>query len=89
MADRRVTQTGKASDGDITKLCNPDSNFWSSVTKAIAIKQIEDGTHTYYVHEENPRIDVKVILDRIKGKYLRTVADSTSKNNLGKLPDCE
>ncbi len=88
MISRRVTHTGKDAKGDITKLCN-SASAWSFVTKASAIKQIEAKTHSYYVEEEKPRVDVQVVPDKVKGKYLRTTADSTSKNNLGKLPDCD
>ena len=86
MADRRVTRTGKDGDGDITALCGSES--WGRVTKRQAILDIERGTHVYYVHEVAPRVDVRVVQERDGGKYLRTVSDKTSQNNLDNLPNC-
>ncbi len=86
MADRKVTNSGKDQDGDITKLCNP--GVWGSVSKTTAIQQIENGTYTYYVQQPGTnRVDVKVV-DGPTGKYLRTTADSSDANNLDNLPDC-
>ena len=87
MAERRVTKTGKDSDGDITKLCN-NSTTWSFEYKSNAIRHIENGTHTYYVNEAGYRSDVHVYKDGYGNKHLRTFADSTSKNNLDNLPNC-
>lgn len=86
MADRPVTQTGKASDGDITSLCNP-GNTWSPRSKSGAISDIESGTHTYYVPWQNGRTEIRVV-NGSNGKYLRTDADSSERNNLRDLPDC-
>ena len=86
MADRRVTQSRKDKDGDITALCNPAAD-WSPRYKSSAITDIEAGTHTYYVDQAGYRTEVNVVKDP-KGKYLRTTADPTSKNNLDNLPDC-
>jgi hypothetical protein len=86
MADRRVTQSGKNREGDITALCNP-AESWSPRPKASAISDIESKTHTYYVDREGHRTDVHVV-DGPTGKYLRTTADSGSGNNLDNLPDC-
>lgn len=83
MADRRVKKTGKDSDGDITKLCGD----WGSRSKALAISDIEDSTHTYYVREAGYRSDVHVA-GTGNSKYLRTYADSVSANNLDNLPNC-
>ena len=85
MANRRVTRTGK-SGGDITALCN-SSSVWERVSKSRAIQDIESNTHTYYVHEVNPPVDV-IVVTTSHGKHLRTTADSTSKNNLDNLPNC-
>ena len=85
MAERRVTRTGKDSDGDITMLCSFES--WASVTKAIAIQHIENRSHSYYVHEEFYRSDVHVVTVGFS-KHLRTDADKSSKNNLDNLPPC-
>lgn len=84
MAERKVTSTGKDEDGDITKLCG---NF-GVVTKFQAIQHIDNKIHSYYVHESGPdRVYVRVV-NGSNGKYLRTDADSYSRNNLDNLPDC-
>ena len=86
MADRRVRQTGKDQDGDITALCDP-GEFWSPRLKGDAIADIERGIYTYFVEQGGNRTDVQV-MDGPNGKYLRTDADPISANNLGKLPAC-
>lgn len=86
VADRRVTRTGKDRDGDITSLCNP-AEAWSPRSKQGAISDIESGTHRYYVREEGDGAWVYVVNGPF-GKYLRTTADASSKNNLDNLPDC-
>jgi len=86
MADRRVTQSRKDSDGDITALCNPGST-WSPRGKAGAIHDIDTETHTYFVDRAGYRTDVDVV-NGPTGKYLRTTPDPTSDNNLDNLPDC-
>lgn len=85
MADRRVRQTAKDRDGDITALCNA-GEFWSPRQKGSAINDIETETHTYFVREGN-RVEVGVV-NGPTGKYLRTDADPGSANNLDNLPDC-
>lgn len=86
MSDRAVRNTGKDRDGDITKLCDP-GQFWSPRSKADAIRDIESGTHTYYVPWQSGRTEIRVV-NGANGKYLRTDRDSTSQNNLDDLPDC-
>ena len=87
MADRKVTKSGKDSDGDITKLCNPGAT-WSPRSKSDAISDIENGTHKYYVQQPGTsRVDVHVV-NGASGKFLRTTADTSSDNNLDNLPDC-
>ena len=86
MADRAVRKTGKAPDGDITSLCN-DGDFWSPRSKAGAISDIEQGTHTYHVPWMDGRTEIRVVPGPT-GKYLRTDRDSTTRNNLDDLPDC-
>lgn len=83
MADRRVRQTGKNTDGDITALCNT-GEFWSPRAKADAVRDIRSRLHTYYVDEAGYRTEVHVTSDG----HLRTDPDPTSKNNLDNLPDC-
>lgn len=86
MADRRVTGSGKDRDGDITQLCNKGD--WGTTAKAVAIQQIESGTHRYYVHQPGTtRVEVRVV-NGTSGKYLRSTSDRTSSNNLDNLPNC-
>lgn len=87
MADRRVRQTGKDKDGDITSLCNRGED-WSPRAKILAIGDIEARTHTYYVREESDRADVVVYTGDDGKKHLKTVADRSSKNNLDNLRNC-
>ena len=86
MAKREVRNTGKDSDGDITRLCNPGS-VWSPRSKADAIRDIETGTHQYVVPWTSGETTIHVV-NGPNGKYLRTDRDNTTKNNLDDLPDC-
>lgn len=86
MADRRVTRSGKNRDGDITSLCKP-GELWSPRNKAEAISDIENRIHRYYVNEAGYESDV-IVATRNGTKFLRTVADKSSKNNLDNLPNC-
>jgi hypothetical protein len=86
MVDREVTQTGKDDKGEIASLCNP-SAWWSPRSKAEAIKDIESGDYTYHVKWPKKRTEIDVV-DGASGKYLRTVRDNTTRNNLYDLPDC-
>ena len=73
MARRQVTRTKKDSDGDILALCNPSEN-WSPRSKNDAIYDIESNNHSYYVIIGGSKeVDIRVIKDPYKGKYLRTV----------------
>lgn len=87
MADRSVRKTKKDNDGDILALCD-DGASWSPRSKKDAINDIESGLHTYYVPWKTGRTEIRVVNDKVKGKYLRTDQDQTSKNNLDDLPDC-
>lgn len=82
--DRKVERSGKDTDGDITKLCGA----FGSVSKATAISEIENRVNTYHVQQTGTnRVEVRVVTEGGK-KYLRTTADSSSKNNLDNLPNC-
>ncbi len=86
MADRHVTRSGKDADGDITALCNPNA-WWSPRQKGDAVRDIETGTHAYYVGSGTSRVNVHVV-NGPTGKYLRTDGDPKSQNNLNNLPNC-
>lgn len=86
MADRPVRQTGKDNEGDITSLCNPGSD-WSPRSKAGAIADIENGLHSYHVPWTTGSSRITVV-NGPNGKYLRTVRDGSTGNNLDELPDC-
>lgn len=87
MAERKVTQSRKDSDGDITALCNP-GEYWSPRMKNDAISDIESRLHTYYVRQPGTeRADIHVVT--VAGrKHLRTDPDAALSNNLDNLPDC-
>ena len=87
MADRAVYASGKNSDGDITKLCN-SGQPWSPRSKADAIRDIDNGTHRYYVPWNDGKSTWIHVVNGPHGKYLRTDHDSTTRNNLDDLPDC-
>jgi hypothetical protein len=84
--ERRVRKSGKDKNGNITALCN-SGEVWSPRQKADAIRDIEGGAFVYYVEEQSPRTNVRVVTEGAT-KYLRTTADTSSKNNLDNLPDC-
>lgn len=87
MAERAVHNTEKDEDGDITALCNPGAD-WSPRSKAGAIADIESETGpNYYVPWKSGRTEITVVKGP-NGKYLRTVRDGSTGNNLDELPDC-
>lgn len=87
MANREVTGTRKDSDGDIVALCNSNA-IWSTKLKSMAILEIEEDIHRYFIKIDNKEVEIHVVNDRLKGKYLRTDPAKTVKNNLDDLPDC-
>ncbi|MCT8335193.1 DUF3892 domain-containing protein [Leptospira sp. 85282-16] len=87
---RKVSKTKKSKDGDILALCH-SSEWWSPRSKEDAIRDIESVGNTnspYYTEVGSQKVLIHVIRDQIKGKYLRTDPDKTTKNNLSELPDC-
>lgn len=87
MANRKVIASGKDEDGDITALCN-GGELWSPRQKSGAISDIESGTYRYYVRDtQGNEADIKVG-NRNGNKYLFTVPDKSSANNLDNLPNC-
>lgn len=87
MASRKVTRSGKDSDGDITALCNAIEP-WSPRAKADAIRDIELGLHSYYVQQPGTAPALVLVVERDGEKHLRTQADGDPRNNLDNLPDC-
>ena len=94
MIEYEVVGSGRekgCSGGDITHLAEKEKNeMW---TKEMIIDSIENHGDKFwsYVYkngtkEKNTQIEVKVIDDEMKGKYLRTQADPTEENNLLELP---
>lgn len=63
MADRRVTGTGKNSEGVITSLCGS----WGEVPKATAIADIESGKHRYFTDRSGAAADV-IVVEAKQGK---------------------
>ena len=87
MAKRYVYKSGKDKDGDITKLCSSGAD-WSPRQKADAIRDIDNSTHSYWVSwSDGQETEIKVV-NGSTGKYLRTLRDGSTKNNLDDLPDC-
>ena len=82
--DRRVTSTGKDSDGDITALCGS----WGRTNKALAIFEIESRVHTYYVQDRLGLRANVLVVEGQRGKYLRTDPNSLCSDNLDNLPNC-
>lgn len=87
MVQRAVLKSGKNKDGDIISLCNA-SESWSPRSKQDAIKDIEDGIHSYYVPWSDGQNTAIRVVNGSNGKYLRTDRDSTTRNNLDDLPNC-
>jgi len=51
------------------------------------IREIDNGTESYYTNANGQRADVVVMRDR-DAPYLRTDPDATTANNLLSLPNC-
>lgn len=87
---RHVTHSKKDSNGDIVQLGNPNEPWWSPVTAAAAIADIENNRRIYWTSAINGnRKDIIVVHDKsVAGKkYLRTDPDDKKPNNLDELPD--
>lgn len=81
---KRVTKTGKDSDGDITSLCGYS---WSR-TKTQAISDIESARESYYVQDSRARTADVHVVHGPTGKYLRSDPNSSCSDNLDNLPNC-
>ena len=84
MANLRVLRTGKDSYGDITALCGS----WGRTSKALAIREIEQRSHSYYVQDIYGRVANVHVVNGPTEKYLRTDPNSSCSDNLDNLPDC-
>jgi hypothetical protein len=80
---REVTAVRKGPKHTISHLCNKDAP-WSPVTVRQAIREIRAGTAKYFARFEDTLVEIRVV----DGRYLRTVADDTERNNLDNLPRC-
>ena len=88
MIKRIVTATAKDKHGDITCLCNITEG-WLRVTKEQAIDHIDQRTYKYYARGPLSQKESEIeVVNGPYGRYLRTVRDGISSNNLDKLPDC-
>ena len=81
MSDFQVTHTRKNSNDVITHI--GVKGRWET-SEAVAIRDIETGTNTYFVNVPQ-RANVYVAPGTYR-KYLKTTADTTTKNNLDSLP---
>ncbi|MBO0920369.1 DUF3892 domain-containing protein [Cellulomonas sp. zg-ZUI222] len=81
MSDYRVTHVRKDWQGNITDLGVKDS--WE-LSRDVMIKHIEDGANSFYVLCPQ-RANIRVAQGTYR-KFLKTTADSSTKNNLDNLP---
>lgn len=82
MADAIIKNVRKDDDGDVTDVGVKDKWEW---TVAQVVSSIEAGTNTFYVNCPQ-RADVYVEQTPAGKKFLKTTADTTTKNNLDNLP---
>ena len=87
MAKRKVMRVRKDKNGNISTLCNPDSD-WSPIPAAEVIREINHDIHNYYVEMDRKEVDI-VVAEGPSGEYLRTDPEETSENYLLELPECE
>jgi hypothetical protein len=95
MAEYEVFGSGRdkgCSGGDITHLAvKKEKNLMISQDKIIDMIENQEEKFWSYIYkngkkDKNTKIEVEVVDDKIKGKYLRTQADPTEENNLLELP---
>lgn len=82
MSDAQIKNVRKDRDGDITHVGAKNSWDW---TVAEVVASIEAKTNTFYVNCPQ-RADVYVAKTAAGRKFLKTTADTTTKNNLDELP---
>jgi hypothetical protein len=66
---------------------NDDGTRWK-LSQQDAIEYIENNTYSFYVEQYGKSVDVIVSKSPYGNKYLKTVADDQSPNNLLSLPEC-
>lgn len=82
MSDSVIKNVEKNQDGDLTYVGVANQWKW---TVAKVVTSIESGTNTFYVMCPQ-RADVIVRSTAGGRKFLKTTADTTTKNNLDNLP---
>jgi hypothetical protein len=82
VADAVIENVRKDRDGDITNAGVKGQWDWT-VTQIVS--SIESRTNTFYVNCPQ-RADVFVVQTPAGRKFLKTTADTTTKNNLDNLP---
>lgn len=70
-----------------TRITSIGGSNWKE-SQANAIRQIENGTYTYWVSVDNNRTNV-IIAYHNGNPYLKTEADTTTVDNLLSLPECK
>ena len=65
---------------------NADRTRWK-MTEEKAIQDIENGTYAFWTKGGGEKTDVIIAL-HLGRKYLKTKADTTTKDNLLSLPEC-
>jgi hypothetical protein len=70
-----------------TRITTIGGDGWKE-SQANAIKQIQNGTHAYWVSVGSYRTDV-IIAYHNGNPYLKTKADTTAVDNLLSLPECK
>lgn len=66
---------------------NADKTRWK-LSQANAIYEIENGVYEFYVNKLGHNVEVIVAKSRYGNKYLKTVADGDTPDNLLSLPEC-
>lgn len=86
MGNRYVSRTGKDEAGEISLLCSPGAP-WSPKTRLAAIRQIEAGSHRYWMSVQGREIPIEVA-EGPRGKILHAKGRAGSTNGLRELPNC-
>ena len=61
---------------------------WGKTSQPQAIREIEDGTYSYYVNVRGNKVKV-IVAVHSGNKYLKTEADTTTVDNLLSLQECK